>query len=144
MADRRNRRGSGGLAGLLLNIAIVLAVLILAVNIVGAINGLREDDYSIFRQVRSQFTIEDHRYGQLIQTYYDEDIDVAGEEGYDLDALSVARYADASFRLKVYKTFGDDARAEQMRKRMQEAKTHMGIYVNQTDMIKDAIHLIEY
>lgn len=122
--------------------AILIAAVILAVQAVLLARGAQEDD-SIFKDVKSQYTIEDKQYGELIADYYHEELELAGEEGYDLDCLSVARYADAAFRLKVYKQIGEEEKSEQMRRSMLEARNHMGIYINHTDLIKEELDLVE-
>ena len=142
MAERENR-GLRNRTDVILIVAVALAALLLLWQVRGVIAGFRENEDSIFRDVRAQYEIEDHQYGTLITEYYRAAIDVAGEQSYDLDTLSVARYADAAFRLKVYKAAGEEEAAKEMRAHMQEAKTHMGIYSTQTETIKNLLGLVE-
>ena len=122
---------------------IWIATLLLVFQVLVLVLEMRNDEDSIFKDVKSQYTIEDKQYGTLITTYYHDNVDIRGEKDYDLDSLSVARYADGAFRLKVYKKMQDEERQAQMRRHMQEARNHMGIYMNHTTLIKDELDLIE-
>ena len=133
--SRKTKKTGGGIAVTVLNVLIVVMVLILASNIVGLVRDVQDVDYSAFRQNRSSYSVEEERFGYMVQNYYEGHHDWKDDAGYDAEMLAVARYADGALRLRAFRDSNPE-QAALAEARMQEAEPAMGIYANKAESIR--------
>lgn len=119
-----------------LNIAIIIAAIVLFVTFLSAINGVIKIGSDRFNSENMSYNIMDKNYSAIIWSYYSS---YTGKEesGSALDTLAV--YAESSYLHAIADRCGDEKEASFQKNRMDDAKAGLGKYSGEASKIDSMI-----
>ncbi len=138
--NQSNRRKNGrriavrGLS-LVLTLLTILEGIILAITIGVMVTELRDSDYNAFAEGHMSYRIQDGDYGYLVSGYYDSGMDYY-EKKHDRESAALAAYADAALQYRAWSEGGMSAKAEEAKKRMEEAEKNVGVYAYELPAVR--------
>lgn len=112
----------------ILNILTVIGVITFIIGFFVLREEMTSLDYTMFEKSRITYSVEDHAYGRILDSYYEEAPNLKPAKGTDAEAVALAEYIDASLQKGIFKAEGREDLALLQEKRMEESRLRTGIY----------------
>ena len=135
MENGGNGKGKGSLAVLLLRILTVAGLITFIGGLLLLRQEMKDAGYTPFDKSRMIYTIEEHAYGTLLDTYYEYAPALTGDRSVDQEAVALAEYTDAALQEKVFLAAGEKELARRQSERKEEARARTGIYQAELEQI---------
>ena len=134
--EKKIKKEYGGLLGIIMNIALIIAALIFVISLFATISEVRRVYENASGSISSMtYSLEADQFGSMASTYYMRNAAVGKVDKDSKYYCDIAEYAHLSFMEKVYDRKGDDKDSKRCAARRQELREGLGEYNVAADKI---------